>query len=69
MNVDKIRENFPHIDDMIYLGAAGSAPFNLVNYNAVMECWNRRRYGSTLGGTDTPGSARKTPWQGRKEPN
>ncbi|MBT3284772.1 aminotransferase class V-fold PLP-dependent enzyme [Candidatus Bathyarchaeota archaeon] len=61
MNVDKIRENFPHIDDMIYLGAAGSAPFNLVNYNAVMECWNRRRYGSTLGGTDHAWFSEKDP--------
>lgn len=52
LNVEKIRENFPHLEDTIYLGAAGSTPFNLINYKAVMECWNRRRYGSTLGGTD-----------------
>ncbi len=61
MNIEKIRENFPHIDDMIYLGAAGSAPFNLINYNAVMECWNRRRYGSTLGGTDHAWFSEKDP--------
>jgi len=52
MNIERVREAFPHLDDMIYLGAAGSAPFSLVVYNAVMECWNRRRYGSSLGGTD-----------------
>jgi selenocysteine lyase/cysteine desulfurase len=52
MNFEKTREQFPHLDDMIYLGAAGSAPFNLIVYNAVLECWNRRRYGSSLGGTD-----------------
>jgi selenocysteine lyase/cysteine desulfurase len=46
----EIRENFPLIDDVIYLGAAGSGPFNLIVYNAVMECWNRRRYGSRVGG-------------------
>jgi selenocysteine lyase/cysteine desulfurase len=50
MNVDEIRSNFPHLDDMIYLGAAGSAPFSLIVYDAVLECWNRRRHGSTLGG-------------------
>ena len=48
--LEKIRSNFPHLEDIIYLGAAGSSPFNLVVYNAVMECWNRRLYGSTLGG-------------------
>ena len=52
LNVEKIRENFPHLNDIIYLGAAGSAPFSLINYNAVMECWNRRRYANTLGGID-----------------
>ena len=52
MNFEKTRDQFPHLDDMIYLGAAGSAPFNLIVYNAVLECWNRRRYGSSLGGTD-----------------
>ena len=52
MDFEKTRQQFPHIDDMIYLGAAGSAPFNLKVYDAIMECWNRRRYGSTLGGTD-----------------
>lgn len=51
MNFKKTREHFPHLEEVIYLGAAGSAPFNLIVYNAVLECWNRRRYGSTLGGT------------------
>ena len=49
--LDEIRGVFPHIDEMIYLGAAGSAPFSLVVYDAVMECWNRRRHGSNLEGT------------------
>jgi selenocysteine lyase/cysteine desulfurase len=48
--LEKIRSNFPHLGDIIYLGAAGSSPFNLVVYNAIIECWNRRLYGSTLGG-------------------
>jgi len=48
--LNEIRANFPHLDEMIYLGAAGSGPFSLIVYNAVKECWNRRRYGSTLGG-------------------
>jgi len=49
--LDEIRGVFPHIDEMIYLGAAGSAPFSLVVYDAVLECWNRRREGSNLEGT------------------
>jgi selenocysteine lyase/cysteine desulfurase len=52
MNIDKVRTQFPLLDDVIYLGAAGSAPFNLIVYNAISECWNRRRHGSKLGGTD-----------------
>jgi cysteine desulfurase/selenocysteine lyase len=52
MNFESTREQFPHLDDVIYLGAAGSAPFNLVVYKAILECWNRRRYGSSLGGTE-----------------
>jgi selenocysteine lyase/cysteine desulfurase len=48
--LSNIRSNFPLIRDMIYLGVAGKAPFNLIVYNAIMECWNRRRYGSSLGG-------------------
>lgn len=48
--LDEIRAVFPHIDEMIYLGAAGSAPFSLVVYDAVLDCWNRRR-GSDLEGT------------------
>jgi selenocysteine lyase/cysteine desulfurase len=52
MNFEKARKEFPHLDDILYLGAAGSAPFNFIVYNAVLECWNRRRYGSSLGGTD-----------------
>jgi len=49
--LDEIRAVFPHIDDMIYLGAAGSAPFSLVVYDAVMDCWSRRRRGNNLEGT------------------
>ena len=49
--LDEIREVFPHIDGVIYLGAAGSAPFSLVVYDAVMDCWSRRRRGSDLEGT------------------
>jgi selenocysteine lyase/cysteine desulfurase len=49
-NVPKIREKFPLIDDVIYLGAAGSGPFNLIVYDAILECWNRRKYGSNIGG-------------------
>jgi cysteine desulfurase/selenocysteine lyase len=49
--LDEIRGVFPHIDETIYLGAAGSAPFSLVVYDAVLECWNRRRVGSNLEGT------------------
>ena len=60
MNVEKVRANFPLIDDMVYLGAAGSGPFSLVVYNAVMECWNRRRYGSSLGGTGHTWFSEKT---------
>jgi len=51
MDIERIRDNFPLIDDKIYLGAAGSGPFNLAVYDAVMEYWNRKRYGSSLGGT------------------
>ena len=60
MNVEKVRANFPLIDDMVYLGAAGSGPFSLAVYNAVMECWNRRRYGSSLGGTGHTWFSEKT---------
>ena len=59
--IDEIRAVFPHLDEMIYLGAAGSAPFSLIVYDAVMECWDRRLHGSTLGGT---GHA----WFSEKEP-
>jgi len=51
MDIERIRENFPLINDKIYLGAAGSGPFSLAVYDAVMEYWNRKRYGSSLGGT------------------
>ena len=66
LNVEKIRENFPHLTDMIYLGAAGSAPFNLINYNAVIECWNRRRAGSDLGGTGHQWFSEKDPLSRRE---
>jgi len=59
--VDEIRANFPHLDGMIYLGAAGSAPFSLVVYDAVMECWRRRREGITEGGTGHAWFSEKDP--------
>jgi len=52
IDVEKVRRNFPHLDDMIYLGAAGSAPFSLVVYEAVMEFWNRKRYGGAPTASD-----------------
>ncbi len=33
--LNEIRANFSHLDEMIYLGAAGSGPFSLIVYNSV----------------------------------
>jgi selenocysteine lyase/cysteine desulfurase len=52
INIEKVRRNFPHLDEVIYLGAAGAGAFSLVVYDAIIEYWSRRRYASTLGGVD-----------------